>query len=330
MTVAEFTPGLDGWLDGFLVDRRAQNLAEGTVSFYQVKLGVFLTFCKAQAISRIEQITPGALRRYILWLEEKGHNPGGVHGCYRTVKTFLLWYELEAEPEGWKNPIRRVKAPRLAIEPPAAISLDDFSKLVRTCDTSLVGSRDKAILYALLDTGAQASELCAMDVNDLNPVTGNILIRQGKGRNPRTVYLGHWSRKAVRAYLALCNDKCPALWITDEGDRLHYWGLRQLLRRRSRQAGIKTPQIHAFRRAFALNCLRAGMDIFTLQILMGHANLQVLRRYLAQTDEDTRKAHAVASPADSCPITVQLLSAIRSRALQATPFRLPGASSSTG
>jgi integrase/recombinase XerD len=63
-------------------------------------------------------------------------------------------------------------------------------------------------------------------------------------------------------------------------------------------AEIQTPQIHAFRRAFALNCLPAGMDIFTLQMLMGRADLQVLRRYLAQTDEDTRNAHALASPVD--------------------------------
>ncbi len=103
----------------------------------------------------------------------------------------------------------------------------------------------------------------------------------------------------MRAYLAHRHDNCPALWITASGDRLQYWGLREVLRRRSRMAGIRPPQIHAFRRAFALNCLRAGMDLFTLQLLMGHADLQVLRRYLAQTDEDARKAHALASPVDT-------------------------------
>ncbi len=137
-----------------------------------------------------------------------------------------------------------------------------------------------------------------MDLRDLKPVTGYILIRQGKGRKPRTVYLGHRSRKAVRSYLAKRRDNCVAFWITHGGERLQYWGLRGILRRPSRMAGIRTPQVHAFRRAFALNCLRAGMDVFTLQMLMGHADLKVLRRYLAQTDEDARKAHALASPVD--------------------------------
>ena len=54
------------------------------------------------------------------------------------------------------------------------------------------------------------------------------------------------------------------------------------------------------RRAFALNMLRAGVDIFSLQKLMGHADLQVLRRYLAQTTEDVAHAHRIGSPVDRC------------------------------
>ena len=57
--------------------------------------------------------------------------------------------------------------------------------------------------------------------------------------------------------------------------------------------------LHSFRRAFALHCLRQGMDIFGLQKLMGHSDLSVLQRYLAQTGDDLRRAHVLASPVDS-------------------------------
>ena len=59
------------------------------------------------------------------------------------------------------------------------------------------------------------------------------------------------------------------------------------------------PSLHSFRRAFAINMLRAGVDIYSLQLLMGHADLQVLRRYLAQTNDDLLKAHRKGSPVDS-------------------------------
>ena len=69
--------------------------------------------------------------------------------------------------------------------------------------------------------------------------------------------------------------------------------------RRAKQANVQPPELHAFRRWFALTCLRAGMDIYSLQQLMGHADLQVLRRYLKQTNQDMREAHQKASPVDN-------------------------------
>ncbi len=69
--------------------------------------------------------------------------------------------------------------------------------------------------------------------------------------------------------------------------------------RRAEAAGVPVPSLHAFRRSFALLSLRAGMDVYSLQRLMGHADLSVLRRYLAQTEEDLRRAHERCSPVDS-------------------------------
>ncbi len=57
--------------------------------------------------------------------------------------------------------------------------------------------------------------------------------------------------------------------------------------RRAEREGVKEPGLHSFRRYFAFECLRNGMSIYELQRLMGHADLQVLRRYLAITEQDT-------------------------------------------
>ena len=79
-----------------------------------------------------------------------------------------------------------------------------------------------------------------------------------------------------------------------------YGALRCVLRRRAIQACLKDiPTPHDFRRAFALVMLRYGVDIFSLQKLMGHSDLQVLHRYLAQTDQDIQAAHMRGSPVDN-------------------------------
>ena len=287
------------WFEAFLIDRKAAGMAAGTLYFYRAKLALFERFCSSQAITRIAQITPDTIRRFMLWLEEAGHNAGGQHGCFRALKTFLLWWERETEPEGWKNPVRKVKAPRLAVEPIDPVDLDTVQALVDTCERDTFhGLRDKAILLVLLDTGIRAAEFCALDLEDVSLITGELLVRQGKGRKPRMVHLSPKSRRAVRAYLKCRQVEHPALWITDEGERLTYWGLNEVIRRRANAAKVTKPELHDFRRAFALNMLRAGVDVFTLQKLMGHSDLQVLRRYLAQTGQDTQEAHRRGSPVE--------------------------------
>ena len=81
-------------IDSFLIDRRSQSLSNETISFYRKKLKYFLKYCEDQAVTQVSQLTADFLRRYILQLSE-GHNPGGVHACFRPLRTLLLWIELE-------------------------------------------------------------------------------------------------------------------------------------------------------------------------------------------------------------------------------------------
>lgn len=204
------------------------------------------------------------------------------------------------EPEGWKNPVRKIKAPKVPVKPLLPANLDDVSALVKTCQSGgFLDARDKALLLFLLDTSARAREALQIDREDVNLISGEVFIHKGKGRKPRTVFLGKTSRKALRTYLKRRTGNEPALWVTDDGEKLSYGGLRAIIVRRARQAGIESPSLHSFRRAFAINMLRAGVHNFSLQKLMGHADIQMLRRYLAQTAEDIAQAHRVGSPVDN-------------------------------
>lgn len=285
------------WIESFLRDRRAQNMSPGTLEFYRKKLTTYTEYAGGVLITRIGQITPESIRDYLIWLEGTGHNPGGIHACYRALKTFLRWWWEETEPD-YKNPITRVKAPRLANLPLEPVTEAEVRALLSVCDSNFTGLRDRALILALLDTGSRAAEILSMDRGDFDHANGCILIRQGKGRKPRFVYVEQRSRRAIRRYLKQRQDSCPALWVTEYGTRLTYWGLREIIHRRATTARIDPPTLHSFRRAFALNSLRAGMDIYALQRLMGHADLQVLRQYLKQTESDLQNAHEKASPVE--------------------------------
>ena len=286
------------WLDAFLTDRQAVGLAPGSLRFYRQKLEAFWNYANSQGVIYVHQVTPGSLRAFLI-AQAVAHSPGGVHTFYRSVKAFLLWWEGELEPANFHNPIHKVKPPKVGLDPLAPVELSTVEALASVCPRgSLAGERDRSIFLSLLDTGARASEFLSMDLADLNPATGEILIRQGKGHKPREVYLSSKTRKYVRAYLRLRDDQHPAIWINMLRERLRYDGLRAIVTRRAADAHIEPPELHAFRRAFALNMLRAGVDVYSLQKLMGHASLQVLLRYLALDKEDTAAAHVKGSPVD--------------------------------
>ena len=220
---------------------------------------------------------------------------------YRALRALLLWWESEWEPNGWKNPLRKVRPPRVPIEPLDPVPTDHVKAMIRTCRRrAFFGDRDRAVLLCLLDTGCRAGEFAAINIDDVDLATGQILIRAGKGGRPRMVFLGSKSRRALATYLRhdRRREESEPLWVTREGRRLSYSGLRDIVRRRANRAGVPAPTLHSFRRAFALACLRGDMDVYSLQRLMGHADLSMLRRYLAQTSEDVRKAHQRSGPVD--------------------------------
>jgi site-specific recombinase XerD len=291
------------WLEAFLIDRKAAGVAQGTLRFYRQKIKLFTDYCDALMVKQISQITPSFLRQYLLYLEESGHNAGGRHAAFRLLRAFFLWYEDEVEPQGWSNPIRKVKAPRVPVEPLEPVSFETVTQMVKACPhNTFTGDRDAAILLCLLDTGARANEFLSVNLDDINQARGDILIRQGKGRKPRTVYIGKQSKRALRRYLNHRRDGSTALWVTHPrcgSERLGYSGLRSILFRRSHEAGVDEPALHDFRRAFALSMLRNGTDVFTLAKLMGHEGINILQRYLKQTNLDTEEAHRRAGPVDN-------------------------------
>ena len=193
---------LNEWVGEFIIDRLARGLSQGTLKFYRIKLRLFLAYCDLKFVNRIDQITTGFLRDFLLHLEEQGYTSGGRHACYRTLKAFLRWWENEAEPENWRNPILKVQPPKQRTKPIKPVEIETVKQMIGICDQeTFLGSRDAAIMFFLLDTGARASELCNIDLVDLDRMMRSVVIRQGKGGKSRTIFLGKRTRRILRRYL---------------------------------------------------------------------------------------------------------------------------------
>lgn len=287
---------LDAALGMFLLDCRARHLSPRSVEFYDWQLHKALDYLAGRNVNSLAGITPTHIRAYLLALQERKLSDSSQHAAARALRAWLNWCVTEELLT--VSPMDKVRMPKRSKEILPAFSDSDVSKLLAAVKGS---SRDTALLLVLLDTGVRAAECVALDVGDV-AADGTVTVRQGKGGKDRVTFLGAAAHKAMRRYLMSRSSAQPSepLWLSGTtGERLTQSGLRQVLERIGRASEVENCHAHTFRRTFAIWSLRAGMDIFALQRLMGHADLAVLRRYLDQNRADLEAAHAAHGAVDA-------------------------------
>lgn len=218
--------------------------------------------------------------------------------------------------------MKDIPAPRFQKAPVEPFTQDQVLRMLKACTYSReadttdrrrfvmhrpTANRDQAIILTLVDTGVRASELCALRVGNFDPKRGQLEIRHGveggaKGGKGRIVYLGKTARHAVWRYLAGREDGENAdapLFVVSRNHRFTPDALRLLIKRIADRAGVKDAYPHKFRHTFAITYLRSGGDVFTLQALLGHGSLDMVRHYAQIAQVDVEQAHRKASPADN-------------------------------
>jgi len=286
--------------NGFLIDAQSRGLSPNTLRDYSNEITALLKWADQQGVVMLDALTADVIRKYLLSLQER-RNPGGQFAGYRVIRTFTYWWERETDGD-YRSPIRKVKPPKVNQQPLPGVKMDAIQSMLDACKGENQ-NRDRAIILFLADTGVRASEFCDLTMDDIDLMTGAVIIRKGKGGKHRVVYIGQRSRRELRKYLKLRKRMEPdaPLFATREEGKLTYSGLRQIIRRRAIQAGIDEPGLHDFRRFFALSMLRNGADLISLSRLMGHSGIAVLQRYLAQVEDDLQQVHLRASPMNQLP-----------------------------
>jgi integrase/recombinase XerD len=293
---------------GFLLARAADGYSPSTISQYKWVLERLI----AQGDKPVEHITTHDLRGLLASVQSLA--PMSVYHVWKGVRAFYKW----AAPElNIPRPDLALTRPRYVLPEVKPLTVEEVKKLLKAVERTAPAkgrregftmsrpqaNRDKAILLVLLDTGLRASELCRLLVRDADLTSGLVTVqpyRSGLKSRPRLVPLGQSARKAIWRYLA---DRRPLasdpLFLTNNEKPLDRGQLLHLLVRLGERAGVTKCHPHRFRHTFAIQYLRNGGDVFTLQRLLGHTSLETVRHYLALAEADDETAHRRASPADN-------------------------------
>lgn len=298
------TSGLFKLIDNFepfLLSRKTQNCSQQTIQFYRNKLPKVIEWFATNGIETPTEITPDLIRLFLDDIRNSGHNKGGTHIFFRILKAFLRWiwdeYDLTS-----RNPIEKIRCETPRSDPIPGITIEEVGRMIEACKLNKFPERDRAIIAVLTDTGIRRSELMALTFRDVDAATGRIVIQHGKGDKFHVVFCGKEARKYLRQYLSCLSDMHPnePLWVTLCGDPITTNGVLSMFRRTMKNAHLDHEySFHAFRRCFAIECVRNGDDIGTVSRKLNHSNVEVTKRYLAFTEEDDRNFALRSSPMDN-------------------------------
>jgi integrase len=178
------------------------------------------------------------------------------------------------------------------------VERDEVAALLEVCaaDASPAGRRDGALVAILYGAGLRRAEVCGLDLADFDAAGCALAVRAGKGRRDRQVFLTSDACRLVRAWVtARGEEDGPLFCPVDAGGRVRVSRLggesvHYVLKKRQQQAGLSGITPHDFRRGMVSRLLDAGVDVFTVQQLAGHADAVTTARYDRRGEEARRAA----------------------------------------
>jgi len=286
-------------IDGYLLFKATRASPE-TIKVDRVQLRQFLNWREDCDVS---EVTAEDVRLYLAYHLDRGLSRHTVRRHHAVVSALYAWL---MDPEialAEVNPARAVPSPKLPKQKVKALTHDQITALLEATHRSRTKRRNRALLLFLLDTGARASEVAGVRLQDTDLQTGRVRVT-GKGDKQRYVYLGKRALSTVWLYI---REERPEpgivgddhLFLTDDGYPITRNTLRNIMDRLSKIVGFHV-HTHQFRHTAAIERLRNGMDLVSVQHLMGHESIEVTRGYLeALNDQDVEERASRTSPGDN-------------------------------
>lgn len=244
------------------------------------------------------------LRSWLARLRSTGAARSSLARRAAAARTFGGWAHrtglVPADPAG------ALASPRPHRELPAVLRADQATTIVTAPDAvggaaSPVRLRDRAVLELLYATGIRVSELCGLDLPDLDRPRRVVRVL-GKGAKERSVPYGIPAEEAVEDWLRLGRPTLvtpasgAALLLGARGGRLHPTVVRRVVAGYARASGLPATSPHGLRHSAATHLLAGGADLRSVQELLGHSSLASTQIYTHVSVERLREAYRQAHP----------------------------------
>lgn len=264
----------------FIVTKKVEGCTDRTIQYY---IGVLRRFFN-EINQRIEEITADQIRYYLAIRSTRDKlSKTSQDNELRVLKSFFKW--CSGEEYIVKNPTENIKA----VKKEKRIKKPFSERELELIRENAGSKRNKAIVETLYSTGVRVSELCGMNINDIQ---NDEIIVFGKGEKERTVYLNARAKIAIEEYLKERNDKEDALFIGERSSgRLSKGTIEKIVRNIGECAGIQNCHPHRFRRTAGTLALNRGMPLEQVQQMLGHEDIATTTIYARSEERNVKASH---------------------------------------
>ena len=209
-----------------------------------------------------------------------GISPAARARKLSAIKSFYKYLTVRTK-QLQENPVADLEYPKLRKSLPKYLTLEQSAALLQAV-SGQNEKRDYAILMLFLNCGIRRSELVGLNLSDVYDDRIRVV---GKGNKERFVYFGSACRKAIDAYLTERNQRVltdnRALFGSRNGNRISVEAVHRLVKKALLQAGLDSTQFsaHKLRHTAATMMLSGGVDVKTVQEVLGHENLNTTQIY---------------------------------------------------
>ena len=283
-----------------------RNLSEHTIRAYLGDLNSLFEHVEQLGITEVDQLTLTSVRSWLAAQQSKGGARTTIARRAVAVRTFTAWATkngLMREDIG-----DRLATPKSQRTLPHVLTVPETEEVFSAMESALGEESDPhairniAIVELLYSSGIRVSELCGIDLEDIDRSRNTVRVF-GKGRKERTVPLGapalraldRWITQARDSYLS--NASGLALFLGARGKRIDPRTVREVVYT-ALQALPNAPRVgpHGLRHSAATHLLERGADLRTVQEILGHASLATTQIYTHVSEERLKAAYTQAHP----------------------------------
>jgi integrase/recombinase XerD len=261
---------------------------QNTIVAYRNDLNQVCSYLMHQQVDEWQQVTQEHIENYLLEMRDaQAYRPATIARKLAALKTFFRY--MESNGIITDDPTEKLNAPRIQRESPHILSQEQIANLFRQVDAETpAGRRDFAMLHMLYATGMRVSELISLNLGDFDAEFATVVCpgRNGRSKRERVLPLSTDVVEATNRYLKFARAGLvarhpveQALFLNHHGERLTRQGFWLIIKGYARQAGITEITPHMVRHSFAISMLQGGMELRSVQELLGHAHISTTQVY---------------------------------------------------